>query len=94
MQDELLDDAEGHTAADANQGTASYEFSATVLARIVGIRNRAGRQVAKDIRIIDFTTPVVSSGDKWSCQRVQKARFRCAGALIEVAGVLVKEGGQ
>ena len=52
MQHELLDDAEGHTAADANQGTASYESSATVLARIVGIRNRAGCQVVRPLSVI------------------------------------------
>ena len=94
MQHELLDDPEGHTAGGANQGTASYESSATVLGRIVSIRNRAGCQVADDIRIIDLTVPVVSSGDKWSCHGMQKARLRCAGTLIEVAGILVKERGQ
>src|SRR5271157_4655982 len=93
VQHELLEHAKRHTAADSNQRTASHQSCTTVLAGIVGIRDSPGRQVAQDVRIVELTTPVVSSRDKGSCQRVQQARFRGARSLIEVARVLVQQRG-
>ena len=90
VQNKLLDDAENHTAADANRCAADNKSCAAVLAGIVGIRERPGGQVAQDVRVVDLSFAVVSSGEKRSCHGVQKAGFRRARTLVEVARILMQ----
>ena len=90
MKHELLDNAENHTAADANRCTANHKSYAAALAGIIGIGKRPGGQVAKDVRVVDLSSTVVSSDYKRSGHRVQKARFRRARTLLEVARILMQ----
>ena len=48
----------------ADQRTARNDGCATVLAGIVGIRNRPGCQITEDLRIVDLAAAILSPGDK------------------------------
>jgi hypothetical protein len=92
---EFLDNVLDACDADADGGAFDDEADAAAVGRgIVGVGETVGHGSAEDAGVVELPVVVVAFADYGVGEGVEDAGFDGAIAFIEVAGVLLEEGGQ
>ncbi len=93
-QEELLGEGADHASAGEDEGIAEDESGTTVCRGVVEIGECGRTQIAADAGVVELPLSVVTLGTEGAGEGVKDAGTGGSGALIEVAGILVKERGQ
>src|SRR5579862_1172884 len=94
LQHKLAEDVRPGVADSLDKTIGQRQRQPAAARRIVEIRECSGDEGAEHMRIVGAPMAVVAPGDYGGGDCIHCPRGNAAGALVEVAGVLMEEGGK
>src|ERR1700735_2780328 len=95
LDEELLEEASDRSTRGTDEGVADGEASTvSVRGGIVDVRDPSGSEVAEDVGVVGLPFPVVAFADDDGGDGIQGARGDGTCAFVEVARVLMEDGGE
>src|SRR5215470_19279840 len=92
---ELLEDCSDSGFAESYESRGEYQARSVMAGgRVVQIRQSACREVSADVGVVRLPMAVIALCDEAAGESVEEPRAFAAGALIEIARILLQECGQ
>src|SRR5260370_39682188 len=94
FREELPDNGSACLSGDTDGGVGEDQPHSPVRVGIIQIGERSCANVAQKVRVVRHRLPTIAARDNRKTCRMDQAGLKGAGALIEVAWILVEERGE